>query len=219
MKLNESQLFHFALAMVTIDADPRPSFTGGPLNGVYEFNQLHFHWGDNDTMGSEDLIDGQSFPMELHMVFYKKTYRNIRSAMDEQDGLAVLAFFYHVSYMLNHSLDFEIEFNFSLNFSVPFHQVDDEDNPNYIEFTELLMNISDALTSISFQQTKSIHDILLSELNDYYTYNGSLTTPPCSEIVTWIDFRQSIPLSHSQVNRAIQLIRMRAEKSKLYSMK
>lgn len=102
---------------------------------------------------------------------------------------------------------------------MPFHQVDDEDNPNYIEFTELLMNISDALTSISFQQTKSIHDILLSELNDYYTYNGSLTTPPCSEIVTWIDFRQSIPLSHSQVNRAIQLIRMRAEKSQLYSMK
>lgn len=93
--------------MVTIDADPRPSITGGPLNGVYEFNQLHFHWGDNDTMGSEDLIDGQSFPMELHMVFYKKTYRNIRSAMDEQDGLAVLAFFYHVSYILDHSLDLQ----------------------------------------------------------------------------------------------------------------
>lgn len=83
----------------------------------------------------------------------------------------------------------------------PINQVIEEDNPNYIEFTELLMNISDAETSISFQQTKSIHDLLLSDLNDYYTYNGSLTTPPCSEIVTWIDFRQSIPLSHSQVSR------------------
>lgn len=83
--------------MVTIEADPRPTITGGPLNGVYEFTQLHFHWGDNDTMGSEDLIDGQSFPMELHMVFYKKQYRNVRSAMNEQDGLTVLAFFFHVS--------------------------------------------------------------------------------------------------------------------------
>lgn len=83
--------------MVTIEAEPRPSVTGGPLHGIYEFSQLHFHWGDNDTLGSEDLIDGVSFPMELHMVFYKKQYRNIRAAMEEQDGLAVLAFFYHVS--------------------------------------------------------------------------------------------------------------------------
>lgn len=83
--------------------------------------------------------------------------------------------------------------------------MDVEENPNYIEFTELLMNISDAETSISFQQTKSIHDLLLSDLNDYYTYNGSLTTPPCSEVVTWIDFRQSIPLSHSQVSARIKL--------------
>lgn len=90
------QLFCFT-AMVTIEAEPRPTITGGPLHGVYEFHQLHFHWGDNDTMGSEDSIDGHSFPMELHMVFYKKNYRNIRSAMDEKDGLTVLAFFYHVS--------------------------------------------------------------------------------------------------------------------------
>lgn len=83
--------------MVTIDAESQPTITGGPLNGVYEFHQLHFHWGENDTMGSEDLIDGQSFAMELHMVFYKKQYRNVRSAMEEKDGLAVLAFFYHVS--------------------------------------------------------------------------------------------------------------------------
>lgn len=66
------------------------------------------------------------------------------------------------------------------------------------------MNISEAETSITFQQTKSIHDIILNDLDDYYTYNGSLTTPPCSEIVTWIDFRQSIPLSHSQVNHTIE---------------
>lgn len=40
-----------------------------------------------------------SFPMELHMVFYKKQYRNIRSAMENSDGLAVLAFFFNVSFV------------------------------------------------------------------------------------------------------------------------
>lgn len=31
------------------------------------------------------------------MVFYKKRYRNVRSAMDHDDGLTVLAFFYEVN--------------------------------------------------------------------------------------------------------------------------
>lgn len=45
--------------MITVDSDSRPTISGGPLSGSYEFVQLHFHWGENDTFGSEDLIDGQ----------------------------------------------------------------------------------------------------------------------------------------------------------------
>lgn len=45
--------------MITIESEIQPTISGGPLNGVYEFSQMHFHWGDNDTMGSEDLIDGR----------------------------------------------------------------------------------------------------------------------------------------------------------------
>lgn len=79
-------------------------------------------------------------------------------------------------------------------------QLDDEDNANYIEITDLLANVSEPETSASFQRMKSIGDLILPELDQYYTYHGSLTTPPCSEVVTWIDFKQSIPLSHAQVN-------------------
>lgn len=82
--------------MLMLDAEVQPSISGGPLSGEYVFNQLHFHWGENDTMGSEDLIDGVSYPMELHMVFYKKVYRNSRDALEHKDGLTVLAFFYEV---------------------------------------------------------------------------------------------------------------------------
>ena len=31
--------------------------SGGPLKGRYVFSQLHFHWGQNDSFGSEDLIN------------------------------------------------------------------------------------------------------------------------------------------------------------------
>lgn len=35
--------------------------------------------------------------------------------------------------------------------------------------------------------------------NNYYTYNGSLTQPPCSEIVTWVVQPEPIAISSSQV--------------------
>lgn len=61
--------------MITIESQIKPTISGGPLDGDYEFAQFHFHWGDNDTFGSEDLIDGRSFPMELHMVFFQQAIR------------------------------------------------------------------------------------------------------------------------------------------------
>lgn len=36
-------------------------------------------------------------------------------------------------------------------------------------------------------------------LRDYWVYEGSLTTPPCSESVTWILYRYPLTISQSQV--------------------
>lgn len=40
---------------------------------------------------------------------------------------------------------------------------------------------------------------LLPENRGYYTYMGSLTTPPCSEDVLWMVFKQAMPVSADQV--------------------
>jgi carbonic anhydrase len=48
--------------------------------------------------------------------------------------------------------------------------------------TEELINVGDGLTNT----------------NSYYTYSGSLTTPPCSEVVTWVVLQKPAKISADQ---------------------
>lgn len=150
-----------------------PYLTGGPLGFKYVFSQLHFHWGVNDSVGSEDLINNRSYPMELHMVFYNKDYVSSDQAQGYKDGLVVLASFFEVS---------------------------DRDNPKFQAIVSSLPNVTwpnDKFTAIHVP--KNLDDLLPKNKNLYFTYKGSLTTPPCSEVVTWIDFKNPILLSHEQL--------------------
>lgn len=47
--------------------------------------------------------------------------------------------------------------------------------------------------------------LLPSNTNDYWTYHGSLTTPPLTESVTWIVMKQHIEVSHDQVCATVRL--------------
>ena len=38
-----------------------PYIMNGGLPGMYEFVQLHFHWGSDDSRGSEHRIDGKKY--------------------------------------------------------------------------------------------------------------------------------------------------------------
>lgn len=48
---------------------------------------------------------------------------------------------------------------------------------------------------------------LLPEHSDrYYRYQGSLTTPPCSENVTWLILKQPVEISRAQITRFFEVI-------------
>ncbi|XP_033212392.1 carbonic anhydrase 2-like isoform X2 [Belonocnema kinseyi] len=148
---------------------------GGPLaNGTYVFEQMHFHWGENDTEGSEDLINNHSFAMELHAVFFKEDYRSMTDAIHHSDGLAVLAYFF---------------------------EADDEPNLAYDQIVTILPRVEAVDSKDVFTDPLRLEDFLKPKdlnLQNYFTYSGSLTTPPCSEVVTWIDFKEPLRLSHKQ---------------------
>ncbi len=46
---------------------------------------------------------------------------------------------------------------------------------------------------------------LVPASSDYYRYGGSLTTPPCSEIVEWVVFREPIAASKEQIDAFARL--------------
>ncbi len=51
---------------------------------------------------------------------------------------------------------------------------------------------------------------LLPEGRDYFTYMGSLTTPPCSEGVLWIVLKAPLQLSDEQIDLFARLYPMNA---------
>ncbi|XP_048887193.1 carbonic anhydrase 12-like isoform X1 [Brienomyrus brachyistius] len=141
------------------------------LPNRYSAVELHVHWGSPSIpAGSEHTIDGKRFAAELHVVhFNSDKYSNVSVATEMSDGLAVLAVLIEVA----------------------------EFNP---AFDQLLKFIS----GVKFRDQKvqvpafNIRHLLPLRLDQYYRYDGSLTTPPCYPSVLWTVFRNPITISHTQ---------------------
>lgn len=51
----------------------------------------------------------------------------------------------------------------------------------------------------------NVEDVL-PENTSYYTYTGSLTTPPCSEIVTWVVMKSPVEASSAQIDEMSKIL-------------
>lgn len=109
--------------------------------------------------------------MELHMVFANTDYDE-EEAKNKTDGLVVIASFFEIA---------------------------NEPNPVFVEIVKALDKIHNPDQSIKLAHGFTIRSMLPKSTDKYFTYKGSLTTPPCLEGVTWIDFKLPIILSHDQV--------------------
>ncbi|XP_038602390.1 carbonic anhydrase 12 [Tachyglossus aculeatus] len=142
------------------------------LPARYSAAQLHLHWGNpNNPRGSEHTIAGRHFAAELHIVYYNSDrYPDAATASDKPDGLAVLAFLIEVG---------------------PF-------NPSYDKIFSQFQNIKYKDQKVTIQGF-DLQELLPDQLDEYYRYNGSLTTPPCYPSVLWTVFRETIKISQDQL--------------------
>lgn len=90
-------------------------------------------------------------------------------------------------------------------------QISQKDNPAYAPIVKSLPNIRTVKSTHSSNYTFTLASLLPANHDNYFSYVGSLTTPPCTEGVRWIDFKHPIQLSHTQVRILLHTYKSRTE--------
>ncbi len=137
----------------TIQVDIKDGSTFVLENDVYELKQFHFH------SPSENNINGNDFPLEVHFVHATK-----------EGKLAVIG--------------------------VMFEEGAENAVLSKIWKQFPLKNGEEKALSLSVEEISA----LMPYKKDYYTFMGSLTTPPCSENVKWHIYKTPIKVSKAQVD-------------------
>lgn len=156
--------------------------------------QVHFH------APSENHINGQSYPLEAHFVH-----------ANEAGELAVIAVMYEQG-IPNQGLKIEL----------------DKTQGKTIRATASPEKTLKQIWSVMPTESGEKHALaeminlatILPKNKDHYRFNGSLTTPPCSEGVRWLVMKNAVTVSKQQIesfsnvldepnNRPVQAINSR----------
>jgi len=115
-------------------------------------HQLHFHWGDNSSLGAEHHMDGKAYSAEIHLV-------------TQRQGVNGTEY-------------------------VVFNRFLEEGHDYNAEIGKLLYETDSPDMDLSALYPDSIDQII--------TYSGSLTTPTCDEVVTWVIISEPLKISSKQ---------------------
>lgn len=151
---------------------------GGPYRHKYQLEQFHFHWGRSSQHGSEHLLDGKSYSGELHFVHWNiELFSTFAEAAKSANGLAVTGVFLEIG----------------------------KENRYLKKLTDLLPKVSYSGDEIQVSGGIDPSFLLPSDRSKYFTYIGSLTTPPCFESVRFVIFNDPIEVSETQMNAFRQM--------------
>ncbi|CAF4666049.1 unnamed protein product, partial [Rotaria sp. Silwood2] len=157
--------------------------TGGGLNGTFEFSNFHLHWDENSKSGSEHRVNGIKHAGEIHFVHINP----------ETKQIAVLGIF------------MESNRNTSTNETIHIRKrrnnIYDTDNITINEWEKYFATAAN-LNEINNSAVLNLNlaSLMGKNLNDFWRYEGSLTTPPCTEGIIWTVFKTPITFNENYIN-------------------
>jgi len=173
---------------IDIPASANMLLTSPGLPAPYRLSQFHFHWGTIFQGGSEHTINGKRWPLEMHMVHVDINIPANQTTINP-NGMVV------VSTLFDHKGLF------------------DKTNTDAIEtisqYAEKVVLEGDQVNLTNFIISTLFPD---GYTNNYLRYSGSLTTPPCAEVVEWFI------LAKNKVVTPTQLARFRSTRQRIHSL-
>jgi len=168
----------------TIAKMPNYFLPEGSEHDTFCLDSMHFHWGLDDESGSEHTVNGYQFPLELHFVHYSCNHDSLGT---------MLGNFGTEKDVLDGILDGEDTHQLAV-VGLFFDVVEDKTNPAFDALFDdaLFSDIQYPAKDGDSEHDKVVKGMDLTELipadigsAGYYAYEGSLTTPPCTNIVRW----------------------------------
>lgn len=149
------------------------------VNMTYQVAQFHFHWDTSFTgYGSEHTRGMDSYPIEMHIVTFNTKYGDISTAAGNPDGLLVIGVFGKKTTSKNAQFEKIVDTIVEA----------EESDAGFLKDAEVEV------------EEFSLEEMLSSvDLAKYDTYKGSLTTPSCNQVVTWVVMHDELRLSRSQI--------------------
>uniref|UniRef100_A0A914L723 Carbonic anhydrase n=1 Tax=Meloidogyne incognita TaxID=6306 RepID=A0A914L723_MELIC len=164
-----------------------PEIYGGNLDQNYRFVQYHFHWAQNDNEGSEHCIGGLRYPAELHLV---------HKGVEDENKLAVLGIFIKLDDAKNDDGKVKKRYIFEKQEMEALKELTEFGNKKALDSNHCLELKLPPNCCVERENFKGAETFTSS----FVRYQGSLTTPPCTENVHWTIFTDPVFITKEQLS-------------------
>jgi len=163
---------------IDVPQDAGLRLRSGCLPASYRLSQFHFHWGTSKQGGSEHKLMNKRWPLEMHLVHVDEEIPVDQQTIDK-NGMVVV----------------------SILFDYPRDADDDKDRLALDWLTHKISQTKEENQNVTLPPFIIGNLIHPHAHKHYLRYGGSLTTPPCAEVVEWFISTRTMVVTHEMLKR------------------